>query len=72
MNNFNIRTLNVTVSIDYSHIDIDQVVEKEIQLHIGEPNTPELRAAIAKNISAMITPVITIGENYFPTGAFSQ
>jgi hypothetical protein len=72
MNNFNIRTLNVTVSIDYSHIDIDQVIKDEVEMHIGEPDTPELRATIAKNISEMIKPVITLGENNLQTGAHSR
>lgn len=72
MNNFNIRTLDVTVSIDYSHIDIDRIVKDEVELHIGEPDTPDLRATIAKNISEMIKPVITLGENNLPTGAYSR
>jgi hypothetical protein len=72
MNNYKVRELNVTVSIDYSRIDIDQVVKDEIELHVGEPNTPELRAQIAKNIAEMIKPVISICDNNFPAGAYSR
>lgn len=64
------RELYFNVLVDYSGIDIDQVVKDEVGLHVGERNTPELRALIAKGISEKIVPVITFGEfRHPPLGA---
>lgn len=72
MNSYDVqaRVLRCNVLVDYSGIDIDQIVQDEVSLHVGERNTPELRAMIAKSISEKIVPVITFGEfRHPPLGA---
>ena len=68
MNSYDVqaRVLHCNVLVDYSGIDIDQIVQDEVSLHVGERNTPELRALIAKGISEKIVPVITFGEFRHP------
>ncbi|WP_092316353.1 hypothetical protein [Pseudomonas saponiphila] len=63
--NQTVRHLNVSVKIDFSHIDVEQVIKSELDLHIGQQNIEELQAKIAQALAARIQPKITIDPRGF-------
>ncbi|WP_321354557.1 hypothetical protein [Pseudomonas extremaustralis] len=61
MNSTEVHCYRMSVKVDYSHIDIEQVIKSELALHIGKRNTDELRDEIIDSLAAKLVPNISIG-----------